>query len=435
MQPARRALLAAQAGRREQAAAIVKQLVVDEFGLDVHEVEIGRDQYSLNSVNGLLSTGGHGEFFFKFHHEEGEEHTLEEFYRGDLLKAAGYPVDVPVFVSRRVGRQILLYARRRSARFADVCLELDRSAGAGGSPGADIRAALEAQWALDDLTRAIYERTFHRSNPELSAAEPIHQLFHRRLVTPGDSRVPGGRARRFFWGADYRVGRLVLSADELRCARWRINGTRYRHSIDALLNRSLELLEPSRLGCGAAVTAHGDAHNANVWWEDGAAPQLTLFDPAFAGRHVPALLAEVKATFHNCLAHPFWLYDPGEAADRFSPEARWSGGELEVTLDWELSPLRAAFLASKAQRIWRPLLARLAASGCLETDWRETLRSALFCCPALVMSLRAGEAPAHNPISSLIGLAVAVMAGSEPLAGGEDVVSCFFDGISPASSP
>lgn len=163
--------------------------------------------------------------------------------------------------------------------------------------------------------------------------------------------------------------------------------------------------------------------------------RLTLFDPAFAGRHVPALLAEVKATFHNCLAHPFWLYDPIEAAARYSPRARWSGGEIEVTLDWELSPLRAAFLESKAQRIWRPLLHHLAAAGCLEVGWRETLRCALFCCPALVMSLRSGDGPAHNPISSLIGLAVAVMAGSEPLAGGADVVTRFFDRISPASPP
>ena len=45
------------------------------------------------------------------------------------------------------------------------------------------------------------------------------------------------------------------------------------------------------------------------------------------------------------------------------------------------------------------------------------------------MNLRAG-ATSHNPVSSLIGLSVAVMAGSEPVAG-EDTVTRFLDAIDP----
>ena len=48
---------------------------------------------------------------------------------------------------------------------------------------------------------------------------------------------------------------------------------------------------------------------------------LRLFDPAFAATDIPALLAPVKATYHNALAHPFWLYHPDEAAERFSVES------------------------------------------------------------------------------------------------------------------
>jgi hypothetical protein len=45
------------------------------------------------------------------------------------------------------------------------------------------------------------------------------------------------------------------------------------------------------------------------------------------------------------------------------------------------------------------------------------------------MNLRAG-ATTHNPTSSLIGFSVAVMTGSEPVAG-DDVITRFFDMIDP----
>ena len=58
------------------------------------------------------------------------------------------------------------------------------------------------------------------------------------------------------------------------------------------------------------------------------------------------------------------------------------------------------------------------------------MKLALFCCPTLVMNLRAG-AGTHNPVSSAIGLAVAVMMGSEPEPGVSDVLSEFLDGLEP----
>jgi hypothetical protein len=67
----------------------------------------------------------------------------------------------------------------------------------------------------------------------------------------------------------------------------------------------------------------------------------------------------------------------------------------------------------------------------LPADWRRIIRLALFLCPTLVMNLRAG-ATSHNPVSSLIGLAVAVMVGSEPISG-EDVVTRFLDAVAPAA--
>jgi hypothetical protein len=424
--PAAQALAAAREGRFEDAAVVLRRLVFEEFELQCVSFEISRDGYSLNSVNGFLRTTGDEEFFFKFHQEEGEEHTLQEFYQAELLKTAGYPVDSPVHVSRALGRQILLYRRRSTPRFADVCRGFD-----GMTEGFEIATA--AQAVLDDLTCAIYRRGLHRASAAEVAREPIHQLFHTRLVDRDGVGGLGGRAWRFFFGEDFELAGARLTAEQLRAARWVVNGVRYRQTLDELLEESLRRLAPERFGEGAAVVAHGDAHNANVWWEEeGASARLVLFDPAFAGGHVPALLAEVKATFHNILAHPLWLYHADDAAARYKAAAKYVDGTLTVTTDWRLSPLRQAFLDIKAARLWRPLLREMADHGLLPDDWRRVLRVALFCCPTLVMELRAGGTGRHNPISSTIGLAVAVAVGSEPEPGRRDVVSAFLDAIDPA---
>ena len=412
------------------AESLIRGLIEEVFDLHVTQVVISRDHYSLNSVNGFVRLADGEDFFFKFHHEAGEEVTLEEFYRGEILKEAGYPVDTPVYVSRAIGRQMLLYHRRTSQRVADLCDRLD------SAPPTAAGSVLEAQGALDSLTADIYRRTLHRATPAEVAAEPIHQLFHHRLHDPSRPEEIGARARRFFWGRDFDLAGCRMTADELRAARWVVNGISYRDSVDGLLTRSLRLLQPGSLARFGAVTAHGDAHNANVWWEETAAgpPRMVFFDPAFAGTHVSALLAEVKATFHNILAHPLWLYHAERATRRYRATVSQSGNRIEVHTDWALSPLRERFLDSKASRLWRPLLNDMKARDLLPSDWRETLRCALFCCPTLVMDLCAGGSGGHTPLSSAIGLAVAVAVGSEPDPGQADVVSRFLDSIDPHPS-
>jgi len=156
-----------------------------------------------------------------------------------------------------------------------------------------------------------------------------------------------------------------------------------------------------------------------------------FFDPAFAGRHVPALLAEVKPTFHNIFAHPLWLYAPDRAAERFGARVTVAGETIEVVHDCALSPLRLAFLRSKVEALWGPLVQALAHHGWLPPNWRRIVRLALFCCPTLVMDLRAGGRGGHNPTSSAIGLAAAVAAGGEPDDGAGDVLSRALDEIAP----
>jgi hypothetical protein len=157
---------------------------------------------------------------------------------------------------------------------------------------------------------------------------------------------------------------------------------------------------------------------------------LSFFDPAFAGEHVPTLLAEIKTTFHNVLAHPLWLYDPEEAAKRYQASTEFIDGTLHVTTDWALSAVRTELMAVKADEIWRPLLQTLKDRDLLPADWRTIIRLGLFLCPTLVMNLRAG-ATTHNPVSSLIAFSNAVMAGSEA-EDASDVISLFLDRIDPA---
>ena len=155
-----------------------------------------------------------------------------------------------------------------------------------------------------------------------------------------------------------------------------------------------------------------------------------MFDPAFAGNHIPALLAEVKTTFHNVFAHPLWLYEPAEAATRYHATARRDGSTLNIEHDWQPSTVRLGLLHLKFAQIWRPLLALLAERGLLPEDWRRVVKLALFLCPTLVMNLRAGaEGGSHNPVSSAIGLATAVAMGAEP--DRPDVLSSLLDGVTP----
>jgi len=409
------------------AEAMLADLLRSLFSIAPRNVTINHDQYSLNSLNGFFETDD-GAFFFKFHQEEGEEAMSGEYYRADILARAGLPVDQPVLMSVLPGEQILVYRRRTDPRFSDVLRVLDLS-----PDDAKATMAIEAERRLSAAVLDVYRTTLHRVTPVQAAAEPVHRLFYDRLVDHPAGTYPGGRLKSFYVDKEFVFPGITLNWRDFARSRFRINGVTYEKSVGALFDAAAERLRPERLADAGGVTAHGDAHNANVWFEEkhGRA-SLAFFDPAFAGEHVPTLLAEVKTTFHNILAHPLWLYDPAVAAERFQAHASWSDGVLDVTTDWALSDVRKGLLAVKADRLWRPLLRELAARDLLPADWRTVIRLGLFLCPTLVMNLRAG-ATTHNPTSSLVGFAMAVMAGSEPVAG-EDVVSRFLDRIDPAQA-
>ncbi|WP_167531356.1 MULTISPECIES: hypothetical protein [unclassified Mesorhizobium] len=407
-----------------EAQRALTALLGDLFGMNPGNVRINVDKYSLNSLNGFFDSDGQP-YFFKFHQEEGEEAMAGEYYRAEILSRAGLPVDQPVHMSAQPGEQILVYSRRVDPRFSDVLFALDTKDDAGRR-----REAVLAERDLSARLLDVYLETLHPVTVAQVSAEPIHRLFHERLIDADTRLSPGGRLADFYVGKSFVFPGAELDWDRFSRLKFVINGQRYISSIGELFDAAAERLRPDRLADAGGVVAHGDAHNANVWYvETAGRAELSFFDPAFAGSHIPTLLAEVKATFHNIFAHPFWLYDPAMATQAFQARARLDGDFLYVDTDWDLSPIRRDLLEVKAMELWRPLLLELKRRGMLPADWRTVLRSGLFLSPTLVMNLRAG-ARSHTPVSSLIGFSVAVMVGSEP-DGGTDRMTGFLDRIDP----
>lgn len=415
----------AREGNWDAARACLLQLASEVIGVAATDLSINRDQYSLNSLNGRVTLADGRQLFFKYHNEEGEDKTIEEYYNAELLRDAGYRVDVPVFACGEPGRQILFYNLRSDQRLADACRDIEER-----QAWDEMAPLVKAQRDYDEEGLAGALRTLMAGDMAAVAKEPVHQLFHHRLVGEGAEPGFGGRVERFYVGKTFTFPGVEVSWDELKDLRWSINGIEYRRTLAQLFHASGERLDPSRLADHGVVTAHGDAHNANVWYETpvGAAPQLVSFDPAFAGRQIPALLAEIKATFHNIFAHPLWLYEPGRVAEHYQVRAWVEGDMFHVEHDWNLTPLRGAFLDSKRELYWRPLLAELRERHWLPADWQQVLRLAIFCCPTLVLDLRDGGGSGHTAHSSALGLALAVMCGSEPVAG-EDVMTGWLSGL------
>jgi hypothetical protein len=412
------------AGRRDEAAAAAARLLTEETGTPFRDVAINDDRYSLNSVNGTAVDGEGRRLFFKFHTEEGEAETVGEYYKAHVLADAGLPVDLPIAASSTPGRQFLLYAYRQDSKLADVCLKLETGQTTEFSP----EEIVVAQADLDDATLKAALASLAAPTPD-SEREAIHQVFHHRLVTAGDTSWLGGRYAQFYQGKTVTVAGTQVPWETFADLSWTVNGVPYRHTLRELFERSRRLLDPRALARLPVLVSHGDAHNANVWARRDASGRLALvlFDPAFAGRTIPALLGEAKATFHNVLAHPLWLYTPDLAARAYRASAELKGQRIVVTHDWALSELRRQFLRLKLDRYWRPLLLGLKGMGALPDDWEETVRSALFCCPTLVMSQLPGPDRAQSV--SLIGFTVAVMCGSAPDDGAVDVVTAFFSDL------
>ena len=264
---------------------------------------------------------------------------------------------------------------------------------------------------LDTAIGEVLTRTVHVSDDPLAQPAALHQLFTNRMTNTFGG-YPGGRL------ADWYVESDRWAA--LAAASWTLNGVPYRKNLQELIDEAWLLLDPSRFVSTPLVVAHGDDHHGNVWViETATSTELRLFDPAFAGDDIPVLLALVKSTFHNVFAHPFWLYHPQLIADD-DVEVDYVGDRIVVQDGFAgLSPLRQCVLDSIVERSWIPLLLELRNRDLLDPQWRSVIRAGLFLCPLLVTNLL-GQS--RSPALQHVGLARAVMMGSEP-AKGHDAVS------------
>src|SRR5688572_19562469 len=115
-----------QAGEWQQAADVLRQLIGEVTGVAAGQLTINRDQYSLNSLNGTVTLEDGRALFFKYHNEEGEDKTIEEYYNAELLRESGFRVDVPVYACGEPGRQILMYTLRHDRRMANICRDIEQ---------------------------------------------------------------------------------------------------------------------------------------------------------------------------------------------------------------------------------------------------------------------------------------------------------------------
>jgi hypothetical protein len=410
---------------RPQAITQLIAFLQGTFDLTIDNLQVNDDQYSLNSLNGFFEAGG-AAFFFKFHQEDGEEDMKGEYYRAEIIADAGLPIDMPVMTSTLPGEQILVYKRRNDNRFSDVLLDLDITP--------DVKAeecAAKAEAILNKQILEVALRTLHPVTASQVREEPIHHLFFDRMLDLKSGVIPGGRYKDFYVDETFVFPGVELHWREFSQAKLVVNGQSMRATFGEVFEAAARNLHPDNLANAGGFTAHGDAHNANVWFEtSGTEPTLSYFDPAFAGEHIPSLLAEAKATFHNAMAHPLWLYNAEDAASIFQTEASYKNNVLSFNSNWSLSPVRRKLLDAKIEHFWKPFLAHLAKHNLLPDTWQRTLRSALAMCPALVMNLRA-NADRHNPTSSAIAFSLVALCGSEPETG-PNLVTDFLDRINPS---
>jgi len=379
--------------------------------LGADSIKINSSQVSLNSVNGFIETGKE-EYFFKFHSEEGECSSLAEteYYQAEALSKAGLPILKPLYASTKPGKQFLIYKKINAPTAFEEFEKLENQYFSEGKCNEKkLNELLEAEKNLLKKQSEVFLKTLRPISEEELENAQINQLFYNRLVGKN-----GEKSRLdLYYNSNPEFKRL----ENLK---WKINGITYENSLNQIINKAKQTLSPistttnqqgksdsqttnSSKQCNISTTTnqqsksdspspppgvvgHGDGHNGNKFFMD---KEFILFDPAFAGIQ-PALLSFVKATAHNVFTHPFWLYDTARLLGKLKMSVEISGDVVEVRHNWDLdfvSPLREKIFDLQIKHIWKPLISEMERRGMLPINWKEYLRSALFCCPFLVYDL------------------------------------------------
>jgi len=369
----------------------------------IEQVELQPRPQSLNSINGFISYKNGERFFFKTHTEENEQ--ISEYYNADVLAKAGYPIYQSKQITHKPGKQIVLYEIISLPTLFDMLKDEEDILMQAADDGKTVQHLLHAQEKLDRSVFGIYENSLTTIEAGKHKMAPVHQLFSHRLAEDG-------RIGLFYRGKSLNLGKEQLPFAELAKKRWIINGAEYKDTLDQLIERSRSVLEPT---AGPAVIGHGDAHNGNLF-VDLEKEMFYMFDPAFAGLHHP-LIDLTKPTFHNHFAR--WMYYPEQVSKEFNLAYKVTDNEITIEHSFMPSDLRLALLVLRKKHVLKPTYELLRKRGMLADNWRDYLRSALFCCPFLTVNLLAesksnGTLAERYPSSiKLLGLAMAMELGSE----------------------
>ena len=225
---------------RPMAQSLLLAFLREQLGLPAVAVELRPLAVSLNSFNGFLTLEDGTRLFFKTHTES--DTIIAEYYNAAQLAEAGYPVLQPVYSSTERDRQLLIYPVVDSPSVFDVSWAIEQG------QSSELARLAEAQHATDDRLLEIYAATLSMQTAQDAATAPVHQLFHHRLV--------GGRLERFYGplpgqgGEDVEIllPEGVLSMRAVRSVQWTINGQVYAESLDEVIGRALNLLDPAQAG-------------------------------------------------------------------------------------------------------------------------------------------------------------------------------------------
>jgi len=443
----------------KEAKTSVLNFVQEKFpNLQAISIDINSSKVSLNSVNGFIHTKNNQKYFFKFHAEEGEENTINEYYQSHELADAGLPIVKPIYENTEPGSQFLIYKEIKASTAFDEFNKLDERPNKEKE-----QKLLAAEKGLLKKEARVFIDTLEISDAQKIANAPLHQLFHTRLVSKNNQSP---RLNIYYANKNFELpDKQIINFDDLAQKKWTINGINYNETLLEIINSAKDILDPlakaprqnnsytcitsschlylknpskypdtlqnfsnkSDINLCAkcksyfvaepnkkipTVLGHGDDHNGNKFYIQ---ERFIFFDPAFAGRQ-PALLSFIKATAHNTLLHPFWFYEPKALTRKeksLKLEYKIDKNSITINHNWDMekqSPIRKRILDLQTQTVWKPLLLKMRQKKIMPKNYEEYIRKALFCCPFLACNLI--DKNKYPSIVSLLALSKCVELGT-----------------------
>ena len=387
----------------EQATTDILSFVKAKFTqIEATSIEINQSKVSLNSVNGFINTVDNKRYFFKFHAEEGDQNTIDEYYQSYELEKAGLPMVKPIYENTEPGSQFLIYAEITAKTAFDEFTNLEENNNLQKE-----EQLLNAEGRLLKIEAQVFLDTLKLSDAKEIASTPLYQLFHTRLVSKNNEPP---RLDIYYTGQEIELPNgEKINFDDLAQKKWIINEIEYSENLLAIINSAKDILDPLKTEQIPTVLGHGDDHNGNKFFIDN---DFIFFDPAFAGRQ-PALLSFVKATAHNTFLHPNWLYDPAKTKDDLEFSYEITDETIIVNHNWDMalkSPVREKILNLQIEKVWQPLIAEFKKRDILPQNYKEYIRKALFCCPFLVYNLI--DKQKYSSTESLLALSKCVELGT-----------------------